>query len=162
MKKLDLEAARTVAFHFLGYSARTKAEIAQRLARDEFPEGIIATVVAELEADGFLNDEEFARHWLEDRADRKGYGKVRLRAELRRKGVDKETATEALETIADEDEFRRALGAAEGKWSSEDLRKLDYASLMKEKNRIFGFLARRGFSHQTIKKVLDGLMENSE
>jgi regulatory protein len=162
MKKLDLEAARGVALRFLGYSARTKAEIEQRLARDEFPQEIIAAMVAEMEAAGYVNDEDFARHWLEDRADRKRYGKIRLMAELRRKGVDRDTATEALSAIAESDEVRRAAAAAAAKWSAEDLRNLDFESLHKEKARIYRFLAGRGFSHRTIKEVLAGMMENPE
>src|SRR5438045_202053 len=108
MKKLDIEAARAVAFRFLGYSARTRAEIEQRLARDEFPPEIVTQVIGELKEQGFLDDSGFARHWVDDRADRKRYGRKRLAAELSRKGIDRETAAEVLDTIAEDDEYRRA------------------------------------------------------
>ena len=162
MKSLDIEAARVVAFRFLGFAARTRSEIEQRLRRDEFPIEIVAQVIGELEGMGYLDDAGFARHWIEDRADRKRYGRTRLAAELNRKGVDRETASEALESIDEGAEYRRAADAARGRWTAEQLASLDAIALQKEKSRISGFLQRRGFSWQTIKKVLDGLMENPE
>ena len=97
MKSLDIEAARTVAFRFLGYSARTRAEIEQRLSRDEFPDEIVAQVVRELEADGYLDDAGFARRWVEDRADRKRYGRARLASELNGWKIDLYSSREWLE-----------------------------------------------------------------
>ena len=162
MKKLDIEAARAVAFHFLGYSARTRSEIQQRLARDEFPAEIIAQVITELETDGYLDDTGFAKHWVEDRADRKRYGRVRLASELNRKGIDRETAAGAVDAIEEDDEVRRAALAANARWSAEDLRTLNPLALQKEKSRLSGFLMRRGFYWQTIKKVLDSMLKNNE
>lgn len=160
MKNLDIEAARVVAFRFLGYAARTRSEIEQRLLKDEFPPSIVAQMLGELEGMGYLDDADFARHWVEDRADRKRYGRTRLAAELNRKGIDRVTASEALDAIEEEDEVRRAAQAAATRWTPESLKLLDTVTLMKEKNRISGFLMRRGFSWQTIKKVLDVMMEN--
>jgi regulatory protein len=162
MKPLDIEAARTVALRFLGVSARTRAEIEQRLRRDEFPPEIVARVVSELGERGYLDDTDFARHWIEDRADRKRYGRTRLAAELDRKGVDRDTARDALDAIGEDDELRRATLAAGAKWKPDLLRRLDPMALRKERERISGFLRRRGFSWQTIKKVLDSLTANDE
>ncbi len=161
MKRLDIETARAVAFRYLGYSARTRAEIEQRLLRDEFPGDIVAKVVDELHASGYLDDTAYARQWVEDRADRKRYGRVRLAAELNRKGIGRETASEALSGIEEDDEFRRAFQAAASRWAAEDPLALDWQLLQKEKSRISGFLMRRGFTWQTIKKVLDSLTENT-
>lgn len=162
IKMLDVEAARGIAFRFLGYSARSRAEIQKRLERDEFPDEIITQVIGELEAAGYLNDTKFAQDWVEDRADRKRYGRTRLAAELSRKGVDRESIHEALAGIDEEAEFSRALRAAEAKWSPETLQTLDFMTLQAEKKRIANFLQRRGFPWQTITKVLAALMENKE
>ena len=159
MKNLDIEAARAVALRFLGYSARSRAELEQRLAKDEFPAEIVGQVLGEMEALGYLDDTGFARHWVDDRADRKRYGKTRLAAELKRKGIDRETAAEALGTIGEGDELRRAEAAARTRSARIDLRALDPAALQKEKSRIAGFLQRRGFGWPIIEKVLDALTE---
>src|SRR5579872_4582812 len=151
MKQSDIEAARAVAFRYLGYSARSAAEIRSRLARNEFADEMISQVVEELRTAGYLDDAEFARHWVQDRADRKRYGRTRLAAELNRKGVDRDAA----------DEARRAMEAAGPRWARIDPASLDAAGLQKEKARIAAFLTRRGFGWDTIKKVLAALVENS-
>ena len=157
-----LEAARVVAFRFLGYAARSKAEIERRLEKSGFPPEIIASVVEECVTRGWVNDTEFAQRWIEDRADRKQYGRSRLAAELQRKGVDRETMKTALSTIAVEDEVERALAAARTKYHPERLANADNATLQAEKRKLSGFLQRRGFGWSTISQVLAKLTASEE
>ena len=162
MKELNLEAGREVALRFLGVSARSRSEIERRLQRDEFPVDVIEQVIGEMEALGYLNDEQFAKDWIADRADRKRYGKTRLAAELSRKGIERDVAKEALASIDPDDEAARARKAAEAKWDRDALATLDIGQLQAEKRRITSFLQRRGFSWQTITKVLADLTVNKE
>ncbi len=161
MKPNDLEAARGVALRFLGYSARSRSEMQKRLERDEFAPEIIAAVLAELEARNWVNDAQFAHAWVEDRADRKKYGKGRLAAELRRKGVDKEEVTAAIETVEEADELARARSAAAARWklSAEET---DREAIQAEKRRIASFLQRRGFGWGIITQVLAEHAANQE
>ena len=153
MQPNNLEAARAVALRFLGYSARSRSEMQKRLERDEFAPEIIAAVLAELEARNWVNDAQFARDWVEDRAERKKYGKGRLAAELRRKGVDKDEVTAALDTVEDDDELARARSAAASRWKlSED--ETDREAIQAEKRRVAAFLQRRGFGWAIITQVL--------
>lgn len=162
MNPQDREAARAVAFRFLGFAARSRAEIEKRLERDEFASEIIASVVEELEALGYLDDTRFARDWVADRADRKKYGRTRLAAELQRKGVDRETIRETLETVEDTEERERALQAARSKWQPHRMEGADRETILAEKRRLANFLQRRGFSWPIIEQVLKELMQNSE
>ncbi len=157
-----LEAARAVAFRFISYTPRSRAEIERRLARADFDPEIIAAVVAECEALGWVDDEEFARRWVDDRADRKKYGRTRLAAELSRKGVDKEAVEAALSATSEEYELRRALAAARTKWRLQTLADVDEETLQAEKRRLVNFLQRRGFSWHLITQVLSELMANKE
>ncbi len=158
----DLEAARSVAFRYLGFTARSSSEMAKRLARSEFTAEVIEGVVAELVAQNYLDDEKFAADWVEDRADRKRYGRRRLSQELSGKGIDKDTIQEAIGTVSDDDELRRAVDAAQAKWRSLDVQTLNRAELDAEKRRLTGFLQRRGFSFAIIKKVFDTLIANTD
>jgi regulatory protein len=157
-----LEAARAVAFRFLGFAARSRVEIERRLERGGFDSATIATVIAELEAQGYLDDAKFAQDWVEDRAERKKYGRGRLTAELRRKGVEKELVTEAIDSVGDEEEYTRALAAARPKWSVERTIGLDSKAILAEKRKLANFLQRRGFSWSIITKVLEELMVKEE
>ena len=161
MQPNNLEAARAVALRFLGYSARSRSEMQKRLERDEFAPEIIATVLAELEARNWVNDAQFARDWVEDRAERKKYGRGRLAAELRRKGVDKDEVTAALDTVEDADELARASAAAASRWKlSAD--ETDREAIHAEKRRVGAFLQRRGFGWGIITQVLAERMANRD
>ncbi|HLV81262.1 MAG TPA: regulatory protein RecX, partial [Chthonomonadaceae bacterium] len=133
----------------------------RRLTRAEFAPEIVAAVLAELEARGWLDDAQLAHAWVADRAERKKYGRRRLAAELQRKGVDKETLQEAVGAIADEEELERALAAARLKWRPELLETADKAAVQVEKRRLAEFLQRRGFSWDIITQVLAHLMANN-
>jgi regulatory protein len=158
----DLEAARVVAFRYLGYAARSQAEMERRLARDEFAPEVIAAVIAECVAQGWLDDDRFAQDWVADRADRKRYGKGRLAAELKRKGVDRETLNAALDAVTPEEELARALAAARQKWRPENLAELEGPALQAEKRRCSEFLLRRGFGWSVITQVLQALTSKQE
>jgi len=158
----DLEAARAVAFRYLGYTARSVAEIERRLARDNYTEDVIAAVISEFTAQGLLDDSAFARNWLADRADRKRYGKGRLAAELRRKGVDRDTLEEVLETVDAAAELDRARAAAQQKWRHFVLVGRDHLFIQSEKRRCADFLLRRGFAWPVITQVLRELLANQD
>ena len=160
MKVIDMDSARGIAFRYLGYSARSQSQMAKRLERDEFPPEIIEAILAELTAEGYLDDEAFAAAWVTDRADRKKYGKTRLAQELQRRGVAKETVQEALADVGEEDEIARALGAARPKWKAERYAALDSAGRQAEQRKLSGFLQRRGFGWAIIKQVLAELVAN--
>lgn len=157
-----LESARKVAMRYLETTARSRAEIERRLERGGFSEDIIAAVVAEIEARGWLNDTEFARAWVEDRADRKQYGKTRLTLELRRKGIASDTIDESLAGVSQEDRLARAMGAVTKKIDPESFQTMSGTDLQAEKRRLSGFLLRRGFSWSTVKQVFQRLMVNEE
>ena len=155
-----LRRARAIAGHFLGVSARSRAEIVRRLQKADCSEETIQAVVTELEAKGWLDDQQFAHAWVADRADRKRYGRRRLSAELNRKGIDKTTIEEAVGEIDSESELRRAMEAAGPKWRLKPGDDVDSQTLQAEKRRLAGFLQRRGFGWDIITQVLSALASN--
>ena len=157
-----LQRARAIAGHFLGVSARSRAEIVRRLQKADCSEETIQAVVAELEAKGWLDDQQFAHAWVADRADRKRYGRRRLSAELNRKGIEKTTIEEAVGEIDAESELRRALEAAGPKWRLKPGDDIDSQKLQAEKRRLAGFLQRRGFGWDIITQVLSALTSNGD
>ena len=162
INKETLEAARNVAFRYLGYAARSRAEIERRLLKDDFPPEVIAAVVEEFTADGWLDDAQFAQDWIADRADRKLYGRERLRAELKQRGVDKELVQAALDTGDDEAEKARARAALGRRWRPELLAQADPEQRAAEKRKLSGFLQRRGFTWNIIRQVMSETMSNTE
>src|SRR5262245_41525908 len=62
-----LERALQQALLFLSYRARSEAEIRQNLRKHEIPEAVIDHTLERLRQDGFANDNQFARAWVENR-----------------------------------------------------------------------------------------------
>ena len=162
MDAARLEAARKVAFRFLGVSARSVSEIEKRLRKAEFEPEYIEAVVAEAKERGWLDDTKFATDWIDDRADRKGYGKTRLKQELRGKGLDSETIDAAIGEIAPEDEADRCQDVARSRWAKMDREGLDSATRFAEKQRLSQFLLRRGFAHTIIRQVIAQVTANKD
>jgi regulatory protein len=147
------ESARAVdsALQFLGYRPRSEYEVRQRLRRKGYPDAAIEHAVQQLLAWGYLNDRQFADFWLSNRLEHSPRGERALLQELRRKGVDVETAREALgEQELDEQEA--ALDLARKRLPS--LRNLDRQT---RDRRLTGFLQRRGYGWDVIGPVLKTL-----
>jgi len=80
---------RNLAMNWLARREHSEAELRDKLAVREFEPEIIAKTVAELASDGLVSDERFAEAFVTARM-RKGQGPVRIRAELKKRGVSAE------------------------------------------------------------------------
>lgn len=135
--------ARDKAFRFLAYRARSSKEMTEKLLSEQYPSEIIARVIELLMKYNYINDTEFARNYVESRINSRGYGELRLRHELRQKGVKNEIINEIFSSLeVDEVEIAVALLDKRQRGDTE----ADRA----EKNRCYGFLQRRGYSSGVI------------
>ena len=125
------------ALAFLGYRPRSEREIRERLARDEWPEVVIARVVERLRASGLVDDSAFAALWTQSRG--RTRGTFKLRQGLRQKGVGREEIEAALP--APEDETLAATEAARRRWEN-------WAGLeaRERREKTLQWLQRRGFA----------------
>jgi len=133
------------AVRYLGSRPRSQAEIERYLRGKEYGEEVIAATVARLHGQGYLDDASFAQYWRENRDRFRPRSAAALRAELRQKGVDRETTAAALEGL---DEEAAAWAAVESKLSRwQDLPVEEF------NQKVAGFLGRRGFGYATIRTV---------
>jgi len=140
--------ARQYAFLLLSYRARTTAELKQRLARKGFSPDIVARTLQRLSELKMIDDAGYARQFVQDRVSIGHKGKWRVRGELIKRGVAREHIEEALAAAPDETAAAREVAE---KYLSRNKR-LEPAVL---KRRLYAFLARRGFSPDTIRRVTD-------
>jgi regulatory protein len=141
------------ALRLLGYRARSRVEMRQRLLRKGYDEAIVDEAVLWLEEHGLLDDAQFSQAWVEARSRSQPMGRGRLAWELRSKGVERETVSEALEPRDDETELRLALQV--GKQKIERSRDKDPAVV---RNQVAAALQRRGFSWSVTRRVLAQLL----
>lgn len=136
--------AMTRALNLLGYRARSEAEVRERMRRYGFAAGTADVVVGRLEELGYLDDEEFARIKAHEKARR--YGPKRVALELRKSGVGGEVAAEAVEKeFAGRSELEEARSAASRRYNGEGSEA--------QARRVYGFLARRGYSGEVCAEV---------
>ena len=116
------EAARVTeaALVFLAYRPRSEREVRDRLRRGGYQPEMIDHVISRLHECRYLDDADFARRWVENRATHRPRGTRLLQQELRQKGIDSETAREviaeaALDEVTDAEALaRRRLPAYAG------------------------------------------------
>jgi len=86
------------ALRFLEVRPRSVGEVRRRLTRAGYRSELVEQAIARLIDLGILDDEAFARAWVESRDRAWPRGERALRAELFRKGVPSETIAATLET----------------------------------------------------------------
>ncbi len=145
------------ALNLLGYRGRAAGEVRERLRRYGYSEGTVEVVVERLEELGYLDDREFARTAALEKS--RKYGPRRIMADLRKGGVDEETAREATEAQFSEDsELQAAREAAQRRYNTRSSSGADSSA---EARRVYGFLVRRGYSAGVCAEVAREYREDS-
>jgi regulatory protein len=148
----ESERAREICLRQLATRPRTRAELAKALTRQEISGEVIAEVLDRYDEVGIIDDAAFARAWVSSRHHGRGLARRALANELRQRGVDTEVASEALETLGDEEEAATARALVD--------RKLRTAGGPPEAvfRRLVGMLARKGYpAGVAIRAVKDAL-----
>lgn len=98
------ELARNIALRHLTGAPRSRHQLEERLADRGIPEEVGAEVLDRMEAVRLVDDAAFAETLVRSRHRGRGLARSALRRELKEKGVDGETAEEALEAVTGEAE----------------------------------------------------------
>jgi regulatory protein len=141
----DPKELRSAAVALLARRDFASGALCERLTAQGFTVTAAATVVAELQREGIVNDVRYAQNYVEFHAGR-GQGPVRIAAELRRKGLSEALIEGALAEGPDWAALARHVraarfGAPPSGWP--------------EKARQARFLQYRGFSSDHIRAATD-------
>jgi regulatory protein len=132
--------------NWLARREHSLAELREKLAKREFPPEAIEAAVAGLAADGLVSDERFADSLIAVRI-RTGKGPLRIRGELKQRGVSAELIRLHMDKAgADWDQLAREV--RERKFGAE------VPEDFKEKAKQMRFLEYRGFSGEQIRAAL--------
>jgi len=145
------EKLQEMAFRLLAIRSRSVEELRDRLRKRGFEKGAIETRLLKLEERGYLNDRQFAEQWACYLTEIKGYGSLRVRGELRRKGIEKETISEVMKGLGIEgDELERAREVVRRYLKGAILSDVPLA----RQARLARYLKRRGYSWDVIGGIL--------
>lgn len=142
----------TYSLKFLSYRPRSEKELRDSLLRKKSPPEISEKIISLLKEQQFLNDEEFAKWWIEQRTSFKPRSKRVLQVELRQKGIADDIIIKYLneeeETkVSDLEQALRLLRKKAPRYQH-----LERDALY---SKLGGALARKGFSWDVIKQAID-------
>ena len=149
--KDEIERAYERALNYLSYRPRSRAEVRRNLRKKDLEDQVIDVVVGRLTRAGLLDDQEFARYWVDNRARFNPRGLRGLRYELRQKGVSREAIEEALTAFDVQDAARKVADAG--------ARRLSQEAPPDFRRKLKAYMARRGFSYARIKPLVEEKLE---
>lgn len=136
--------------YLIGDTDRTERDIREKLRKSGYVGVIADRAVETLKEYGYIDDSRYARIYAESMRDGRNKSRRAIEAALCAKGVQRDIISDVMEEIDidEEEQINRILvkkGYDAGTLSEEDA---------DTKRRIYGFLARRGFSHNAISNII--------
>lgn len=142
----DSKKVRLKAMDLLARREHGHTELARKLTRYDFEPDVIAAVLDQLAAEGLLSDQRFIESYSNSRRN-SGFGPIRIREELRTRGI----SAEAANTVLDESDtiwFRLAAEVRTKRFGPER------PTVFVERAKQMQFLQYRGFNQQHIDTAL--------
>lgn len=126
---------------------RSRGEITDYLKRKKYSGEEIEKILNTLSERGYIDDEDFAKRWVESRRLLKPISKRKLRLELMQKKVSEEVISSVLEdTEVDEKQVIREL-----------IEKKRKQTRYQDGQKLMQFLIRQGFNYHDVKSVFEDL-----
>lgn len=150
----DAYSAYAIATRYLISAPRSRREIARYLQRKKIEQGMIEATLLKLEENALINDEAFARIFVENRERFGPRSKAALRYELKGKGIEAAVIEQVTEPANDLDLAMKAIGG----------RMRRFRELKEDEFREKGlsFLARRGFTYEVAAEAVEKIFHSLE
>ncbi|HWA52155.1 MAG TPA: RecX family transcriptional regulator [Patescibacteria group bacterium] len=149
IKKAEFQKTFDRVFKWSTSRPHSEKEIKDYLKRKKVPNVLYKDLFEKLSQFGVVNDEEFARFWIESRNSFNAKPKKVLRMELKMKGINDEIMNKMLENTQI-DEEKMALNLLQK-------RKIHFENIekTKRKQKMIAYLAGRGFAFELAKKTIE-------
>ena len=141
----ELKKAKEKALNLLSYKEYTTKQLTDRLKRHTDEESA-EQAVARMEELGLLDDDDYAERFARDLSERKKFGILRIRQEMRQRGLTSEQIEYATSLLrSDPEEKMREIIARKYPLAYED---------EKVRRRAFSALMRMGYPAAEVRRVL--------
>jgi len=140
--------AYLTALRYLGIRPRTSSQLHTYLLEKGFSPSIAEEVCLSCKEQRYLDDQVFARQWVDERLRIKPRSSYMLRMELQQRGIEKSIIEEAVSAVTREEELAAARALVEKK-----LRRLSGQPNPDEERKLLSMLQRKGFSHSLVQQI---------
>ncbi len=154
MEEEALLKVKSDGLSLLSFRPRSVEELCDRLRKKGHAEDAIAQAVEFFKKQGLLDDRKFAKVAAHSSLYSNPSGRRKLEADLKKKGVPQDVIKGTLDDLKDYDEKAVAFEAAKKR-----LETMKGIAPLKQKSRLYGFLARRGFSNDAVYGALNKLFK---
>lgn len=144
-------SAHACALTLLTARSYTARDLRRKLEQKGFDSTEIGATIERLTQSGLIDDARFASDYARQRLAR-GTAARRVTQELARKGIQPAIAGAAVAVVADEEQIDPT--AAMEELARKKLRAVAALDADTQRRRVFGFLARRGYELEDIKRVI--------
>ena len=144
----EVEIGFNQALNLLSYRSRSALEMTRYLEGKGYAPTTLQAVLVRLEEEGLLNDDRFAKEWIENRNTFRPRSQSQLKAELRFKGLAESAIDSAIEESGVDD---ATLAMAAARKQVRRYHSPDYETYRK---KLGNALLRRGFSYATVNETL--------
>ncbi len=146
----QVQKAYDRALRFLTYRPRSEREVVRYLTDKGVTPDVQQAILERLRRLDLIDDEAFARFWVESRERGRPSGEFALRSELRQKGVSDAIIQQVLEPLNPEKSAYRA--------ARKQARRYYGYTVSEAKTKLGAFLLRRGFPYSVAKDVVQRLI----
>lgn len=159
-KRPTPEQALVKIRHYCAFQERTHIEVKTKLAGMGIGWSDINEIVSKLIEDGFLNEERFARAFVGGKFRTKGWGKKKIEAELKKKGVSAYSIQKAIREEIDMIDYEKTLSKImKKKWLS--IKGQGITTYVKQaKTR--QYLLSKGYENAVISKAMKAILEEEK
>ena len=149
-----LKRAKLRAMHLLEDMDRTEAALREKLRQGCYTQEMIDRAVDYVKSFGYLDDARYAENF--DRSRQGAKSRKEIRAALMQKGVSAELIEQAFENCYEDGGEEEAVRSILRK------KRFDPTTAEEpEKQRIYGYLARKGFKYETVRQVIQNYEDNA-
>ena len=155
------ERLMNAGFRFVSYRPRSEREIKEFLQKTlkrwkTAGRLTVDKVMDRLKDYGHVDDLKFSLWWIDQRGTFRPKGKLAITMELYKKGIAKQVIEEAFAARSNkegEGVFDEVAGAR--KVIQKKLVKIGQLPINEQKMKVYTFLTQRGFSRETVDKIID-------
>lgn len=147
----EVNRAKNLALSKISYAQKTSFEVEKLLKENEFSAQTIEKTIDFLNEYGILNDEIYVKSYVTDKHNISRWSKNKIRYSLNAKKINEDLINTYLDQISDEDEYENAYNFA--------LKKALNNFSIENKQKVYRYLAGKGFDFDIINKVVGDLFK---
>lgn len=151
----EFERYLNIALRYLSFRPRSEKEVIEKLKEKKATQEIIGRVMLQLKDHKFVEDAEFAKWFVDQRLRFKPKSLGIIKLELKQKGISPEIIQQAIENLNEDSDSPKSDLESAKKLVEKRISRYKGISRQEIYQKLGGYLARRGFNWDTIKKSID-------